>query len=84
MTGENPKYLKKMEYLSDPSIDLINRFKEDIVCYECPSSHSEYVPCNHGEKSKGYMLFVLRGRVEVLIKPDLETRELLFMDCDDV
>ena len=71
-------------YLSEPSIDLINRFKKDIVDYECPSNHEGYTKCNHGERSKGYLLFILRGRVEILIKPDVETHELVFMDCEDV
>lgn len=78
------RYYKNIEYISDPSSDLIDRFKEVIVIYEDPSKHPDHVPCSHVEQSKGHMLFILGSRVEVIIKPDKETRILYFISCDDV
>ena len=33
-TTENSDYYKKIEYLNEPSIDLIETFKKQIVTYE--------------------------------------------------
>jgi hypothetical protein len=82
-TTTNSNYNKKIIYISEPSIDLIDHFKDQIVTYQDPTKHPDYVPCTHIAKSKGYMLFVLKGRVEVLIKPDTSGKKLLFMDCND-
>ena len=83
-TTENSKYQEKIQYLSEPSIDLIDSFKGIIVNYEYPSIHSAFVHCNHVDKSQGYLLFILSSRVEILIKIDNPTTTLLFMDCDEV
>lgn len=82
-TTENAQYYKKIEYVSDPSVDLIDRFKEEIITYENPMEHRAYVPCTHVEESKGHMLFILDSRVEILIKPDRDAKKLFFMDCQD-
>lgn len=82
-TTENSKYYEKIEYLSEPSRDLIDQFKKEIVTYEDPKNHEGYVKCDDVERSKGHLLFVLYGRVEVLIKPDKETHKLFFMNCED-
>lgn len=78
------RYYKNIAYISDPSVDLIEKFKVDIVTYEDPSQHTGYVPCIHVEKSKGHMLFILGSRVEVIIKPDKNTGILYFISCDDI
>ena len=78
------RYHKDIEYISEPSRDLTDRFKEVIVTYEDPSKHPDYVPCKHVELSKGHMLFILGSRVEIIIKPVKETRILYFISCDDV
>ena len=82
-TTENSKYHEKIEYLSEPSIDLIAQFKKEIVTFEDPKKHESYVKCDDVERSKGHLLFVLYGRVEVLIRPDKEMHKLFFMDCAD-
>ena len=82
-TTSNSQYYKRIDYLSDPSTDLIERFKEEIVSYADPSKHNDYVPCPP-EITKGHMLFVLGSRVEILIKLDRENHGLLFMDCADI
>lgn len=83
-TTSNSEYYKKIDYLSEPSIDLIGKFKKDIVHYEDPTKHKAYVVCDHIEKIKGHMLFVLDGRVEVLVRPDKENKKLFFVNCDDI
>lgn len=82
-TTSNSNYNKKIGDISDPSVDLIGHFKEQIITYQDPTRHPDYVPCSHIDRSKGYMLFVLSGRVEVLIKPVSSERKLLFIDCND-
>ena len=83
-TVSNSEYYKKIEDLSEPSIDLIDRFKKEIVTLADPLQHDGYVQCDHAEKSKGCLLFVLRGRVELLIRPDSNNHKLYFVDCDDI
>ena len=82
-TTRNSQYCKRFDYLSDPSIDLIERFKKEIVRYADPSEHNDHVPCPP-ERTKGHMLFVLGSRVEILIKLDRENHSLLFMHCEDI
>jgi hypothetical protein len=82
-TTSNASYNSKIQYLSEPSIDLIEKFKQEIVTYQDPTQHPDYVPCNHVERSKGHLLFILRGRVEVLIRPDKQAAKLFFMNCED-
>lgn len=77
------QYYKQIDYLSDPSVDLIEQFKKDIVNYDDPKSHSDYVPCSHVEKSKGHMLFILGSRVEIMVYPNFDTRILYFINCED-
>ncbi len=83
ITAENLRYPQNIQYLSDPSIDLIDKFKNDIIYFEDPKKHSAYVPCTHVEKSQGNILFVLFSRVELILKPDEETHELYFVSCED-
>ena len=83
-TTSNSEYYKKIRYLSEPSIDLIEHFKQEIVTYDEISKHEDYVPCSHVEKSKNHMLFILGSRVEILIRPDCDDKKLYFMDCNDI
>lgn len=83
VTTANSRFNEQMEYLSEPSIDLIERFKKDIVNYEKPEEHRAYQYCDRLGKNKGLMLFVLDGRVEVIIKQDKENQELIFTNCAD-
>lgn len=76
------QYYKNIEYLSDPSVSLIEQFKQEIVGIEDPKTHKDYVPCNHVERSKGHLLFILGSRVEIIVKPD--KGNLYFIYCDDV
>jgi hypothetical protein len=82
-TSENFDYNKKFPYLSEPSQDLINTFKEQIVTFENPRNHDGYVPCTYVERSQGNILFILFGRVELIIKPNEELNELDFISCED-
>ena len=84
VTTSNTNFNKKLAYLSDPSLDPIEHFKERIVTYDVPTNREDYVQCDHIEKSKNYLLFILGSRVEVLIKPDYTSKELYFMDCNDL
>ena len=77
-------YYTKIEYISDPSIDLIEQFKQKIVDYDEPKNHSDYVPCDNVERRKGHLLFILGSRVEIIIKPNNETHVLYFMSCEDI
>ena len=43
-TTENSDYYAKIKYLNEPSINLIDSFKKEIVIYEDPSTHKAYVP----------------------------------------
>ncbi|MBI1664059.1 MAG: hypothetical protein IS860_11385 [Nitrosopumilus sp.] len=56
-----------IEYVSDPSIDLIEKFKKDIVKFKHPSKHPAFVKCTHVQESAGHLLFILDGRVELVI-----------------
>jgi hypothetical protein len=82
-TTEKSKYYEKIKYLSEPSVDLIEQFKKEIVTFKDPKKHEGYVKCDDVERSKGHLLFVLYGRVEVLIRPDKAANKLFFMDCAD-
>lgn len=82
-TTENSAYYKKIEYLNEPSIDLIETFKKQIVTYEDISKHVAYITCHHMERSKGHMLFILDSRVEVMVRPAPETKKLFFTDCNE-
>jgi len=82
-TTENSDYNAKIEYLSEPSADLIDKFKKEIITYKDPSLHEAYIQCDHMERSKGHMLFVLHGRVEVMIRPESATKKLFFTDCNE-
>lgn len=82
-TTANSNYNKNIEYISEPSKDLIDKFKEEIVCFENPKDHIEYIPCNQVERSQGNILFILFSRVEIIIKPHKETHELEFVHCQD-
>ena len=77
------QYYHNIEYISDPSINLIEKFKKTIITYEDPKTHPDYVECNHVEKSMGYMLFILASRVEIMIKPVREKKILYFVNCED-
>ncbi|MGI0101082.1 MAG: hypothetical protein ACREA7_00625 [Nitrosotalea sp.] len=77
-------YFQNIEYLSDPSVDLIDHFKEEIVTFEDLTKHEDYVQCNHVELSKGHLLFILGDRVEVIVKPDKESGILYFISCVDI
>ena len=83
-TTANSEYCKKIEYVSDPSADLIGRFKDEIVSYYDPSKHKDCVPCEDAEKARGHLLFMLGNKAEVLIRPDHKGGRLCFMDYDDV
>ena len=78
------KYYTNIEYLSDPSVDLLDRFKKEIITLENPSTHSAYVECTHVEDSKGHMLFILGSRVEIIINPVKEKEILYFISCEDI
>lgn len=82
-TSENFNYNKNFPNISEPSQDLINTFKENIVTFENPRDHDGYVPCTRVERSHGNILFVLLGRVELIIKPNEELYELGFISCED-
>jgi len=77
-------YRDNLEYLPEPSVDLIDHFKLQIVEIEEPSECEDYVPCTHVEKSQGHMLFILGSRVEVVVMPDFEKRIIYFINCQDV
>ena len=77
------RYYQKIEYISDPSIDLIERCKIEIITYENPKECKDYVPCDNVERSQGHLLFILGDRVEVIVKPHKDTRILYFIDCND-
>ncbi len=72
-----------IEYVSDPSIDLIEKFKKDIVKFKHPSKHPAFVKCTHVQESAGHLLFILDGRVELVIKPIQERKILFFIHCQD-
>ncbi len=74
----------KKSVVSEPSINLIEHFKQEIVTYDDISKHEDYVPCSHAEKSKNYMLFMLGNRIEILIRPYRDGKKLYFMDCNDI
>jgi len=78
------EYYKNIEYLSEPSVNLIEHFKETIVNYDDLKTHSDYVPCSHVEKSRGHMLFILGSRVEIIVYPNSDTRILYFIHCEDI
>lgn len=77
------RYYANIEYLSDPSLDLLNRFKKDIIDFENPMTHPAYVECTHIEESKDHMLFILDSRVEIIIYPVKERKILYFVSCED-
>ena len=83
VTTDQSEYYEQLPYLSDPSIDLIEQFKKDIVTIPNPTDYDAYVSCSHIEKSHGHLLFILHSRVELIIMPVLETKELYFMTCWD-
>jgi hypothetical protein len=64
-------------------VDLLNRFKENIITYQDPTKHPAYVNCTHVEESAGHMLFILDSRVEIILKPDNEQKILYFISCED-
>ena len=73
----------KFEYISDPSRDIILRFKDEISTYEDLTSHSAYADCDHPHKSKGHLLFIF-DRCEVFVKPDEKEKKLYFIECHDI
>jgi len=77
------KYYARVEYLSDPSVDLLERFKEDIITYKNPIEHPAYVKCTNVQESEGHILFMLDSRVEIMVKPDEEEQILYFISCED-
>lgn len=82
-TTSNSEYYKKIDYVSDPSLDLIEGFKKKIAAYRDPARHENYVPGKHAERQKNHLLFILGNRVEILVRPDYEDRKLYFVDCND-
>lgn len=82
-TSTNSNYNKNIEYISEPSKDLIDKFKEEIIYFENPKEHGGYIPCNQVERSQGNILFILFSRVEVIIKPHKDRGELEFVYCQD-
>lgn len=76
-------YYERIEYLSDPSVDLLDTFKEEIITYENLTTHPAYVKCTHVQESAGHILFILDSRVEIMIKPDEEQKILYFVSCED-
>ncbi|MCY4490755.1 MAG: hypothetical protein OXC46_04735 [Thaumarchaeota archaeon] len=83
-TTVNSEFNQKLDYISDPALDYIERFKEEIVKYSDPSRHKDFVPCGHEDRAMGHLLFILGNSVEVLIKPDAGNRKLYFVDCNDI
>lgn len=83
-THEDDRYLKNINSIQEPSINLIERFKIEIVDYAEPKNHEDYIKCDDVERSKGLLLFILKSRVEVMIKPDYETHIIWFVNCDEV
>lgn len=81
---KDDRYLKNILSIQDPSIDLIERFKTEIIEYTHPKNHEDYVKCDDVEKSKGVLLFILKSRVELMIKPDYDTSIIWFVNCDEV
>lgn len=78
------KFDSEYEYLSDPSADLIGTFKEEIINYDDPKDHPSYVKCDNVEESEGNLLFILFGRVEIMVRPDNKTNKIYFLHCEDV
>ena len=78
------RYLKNINSIQEPSIDLIDKFKIDIIDYREPKNHEGYVKCDNVERSKNGLLFILGSRVEVIIKPDFKTMILWFVNCDEI
>ncbi|RNJ78545.1 MAG: hypothetical protein EB830_00070 [Nitrosopumilus sp. H13] len=62
---------------------MIEWFKREIIFYDDLKKHESYVPCTRLDKNNGHMLFVLRGRAEIIVKPDMKTHELYFTSCAD-
>ncbi len=77
------QYFVNIEYVSDPSVDLLTKFKTDIVEFEHPEKHPAFVECTHVQKSAGHMLFIIDGRVEVVINPMRDRKILFFVHCQD-
>ena len=81
---EDDRYLDKFEYIQEPSADLIETFKIEIIQYQEPKNHESYVQCDDVERSKGLLLFILKSRVEIMIRPDYDTGIIWFVNCDEV
>ena len=77
------QYHSNIEYVSDPSVDLIETFKKQIVMYEDITTHPAYVLCTHVQESAGHVLFIIDGRVEVMLMPQKERKVLQFVSCQD-
>ena len=77
------QYYNNIDYVSEPSIDLIEKFKKTIVNYDDLKTHPDYVECDHVKKSKDHMLFILASRVEIIIYPIKKEKILYFVNCDD-
>ena len=73
----------QFEYISDPSIDLIKKFRNEIINYKNPIDHPDYVKCDNVERSNGSLLFILSGRVEIIIRPDVISKSIYFVSCED-
>ncbi len=77
------QYYSNIEYVSDPSVDLIETFKKQIVEYEDITTHPAYVLCTHVQESAGHMLFIVDSRMEIMLKPQKERNVLQFVSCQD-
>lgn len=77
------QYYHNIEYISDPSINLIEEFKKAIITCEDPKTHPDYIECDHVGKNMGHMLFILANRVKIIINPVEEEKILYFINCND-
>lgn len=82
-TLTNSTFDQQFEYISDPSIDLIKIFRNEIIDYPNPKTHDDYVKCDNVERSNGCLLFILKSRVEIIIRPDENSKSIYFVSCED-
>lgn len=79
----NTTFEQQFEYISDPSIDLIKAFRNEIIQCVDPKTHRDYVQCDNVERSNGCLLFILKSRVEIIIKPNYDIKSIYFVSCED-